>query len=242
MISRARLGPAKYLSSPGESIGFVMHCTAAGRDDSTERGQDTFGDADAGDAPGADAPVGDEPFAGRNEALDVGRPARCGTVNVGAGVVVVGNDVRVQKEEVDALEPHAREALIEAAHNIAFDLSRGRCAEPVLCRHPDAGGQPTIEGRAHHALRLTVAVGRRHVEQRDATVNRGAHRRNAFIARGRSPELANPAAAKGERAHRPEPTKHAGFHGGLEYDGRNDDACRQFYRIGRAWQTPSVPQ
>jgi hypothetical protein len=125
----------------------------------------------------------------------------------------------VQKEEVDALEPHAREALIEAAHNIAFDLSCRRRAEPVLCRHPDAGGQPTIEGRAHNALRLTVAVGRRHVEQRDATVHRGTYRRDAFIARGRPPELANPATTEGQRAHWPEPTKHAGFHGGLEYGG-----------------------
>ena len=125
----------------------------------------------------------------------------------------------MQEEEVDALEPHAREALIEAAHNIAFDLSSRRRAEPVLGRHPDAGGQPAIEGRAHNALRLAVAVGRRHVEQRDAAVDRGAYRRNAFIARGRSPELANPAATEGERTHGPEPAKHAGFHGGLEYDG-----------------------
>ena len=31
MISRARLGPSKYFSSPGESSGLEMHCTAAGR-------------------------------------------------------------------------------------------------------------------------------------------------------------------------------------------------------------------
>ena len=190
-----------------------MHCTAAGRGDSAERGQDAFGNADAGDAPGADAPVGDEPLADRDEALDIRGPARSGTVDVGAGVVVVGNDVGMQEEEVDALEPHAREALIEAAHDIAFDLSGGRRAQPVLGRHADAGGQPAIEGRADNALGLAVAVGRRHVEQRDAAVDRGAYRRNAFLARGRSPELANPAATKGERTHRPEPAKHAGLHG-----------------------------
>ena len=134
----------------------------------------------------------------------------------------------MQEEEVDALEPHAREALIEAAHDIAFDLSSGRRAKPVLGRHSDAGGQPAIKGRAHNVLRLAVAVGRRHVEQRDAAVDRGTYRRNAFIARGRSPELANSAAAKGERTHGPEPAKHAGFHGVLEGDGRDDDGCRQF--------------
>ena len=129
-----------------------MHCTAAGRDDSLS-GQDTFGNADAGDAPGAYTPVGDEPLAGWDEALDIGRPTRCGTIDIGAGVVVVGNDVRVQEEEIDALEPHAREALIEAAHNIAFDFSSGRCPKPVLGRHSDAGGQPAIEGRAHNPCR-----------------------------------------------------------------------------------------
>ena len=125
----------------------------------------------------------------------------------------------MKEEKIDALEPHAREALIETAHDIAFDLSSRRCAEPVLGRHPDAGGQLAIEGRTDNALRLAVAIGRRHVEQRDAAVDRGAYRRNAFIARGRPPELANPATTEGQRAHWPEPTEHAGFHGGLEYDG-----------------------
>ncbi len=154
--------------------------------------------------------------------LDVGRPARCGPIDVGAGVVAVGNDVGMQEEEVDTLEPHACKALIEAAHNIAFDLSSGRSAKSVLGRYSDASGQPAFEGRADNPLRLAVAVCRRHVEQRDAAVDRGAYRRDAFIARSRSPELANPAATKCKHTHRPKPAKHAGFHGILGGDGRKD--------------------
>ena len=70
----------------------------------------------------------------------------------------------MQEEKVDALEPHALEALVETAHDIAFDLSSRRRAKPVLGRHSDAGGQPAIECSAHNVLRLAVAVGRRHVE------------------------------------------------------------------------------
>ena len=134
----------------------------------------------------------------------------------------------MQEEEVDTLEPHACKALIEAAHNIAFDLSSGRSAKSVLGRYSDASGQPAFEGRADNPLRLAVAVCRRHVEQRDAAVDRGTYRRNALIARSRSPELANPAATKCKHTHRPKPAKHAGFHGILGGDGRKDDTWRQF--------------
>src|SRR6185295_17685181 len=131
-------------------------------------------------------------------------------------------------------EPHTREALIEAAHDVAFDLSSRRRAEPVLGRHADAGGQPAIESRADDALGLAVAVGGRHVEQRDAAVDGGAHRRNAFFARGRSPELANSATTKSERTHGPEATKHAGFHGDpLEGDGRNNDSLASSNAVRR---------
>src|SRR5262249_35249176 len=95
----------------------------------------------------------------------------------------------------------------------AFDLARGRGAEPMLGGYANAGRQATLEGGADHALRLAVAVGRRHVKERDAAIDRGTHRRDAFIARGRSPQLADPTAHKGERAPRPEPAKCTGLHG-----------------------------
>ena len=37
---------------------------------------------------------------------------------------------------------------------MAFDLTGGRCAEPMFGRHFDAGGQAPLEGRTDNALRL----------------------------------------------------------------------------------------
>ena len=99
------------------------------------------------------------------------------------------------------LEPHAREAFLEATHDVAFYLPCRRRAKPVLGRHANAGRQPALKGRADEAFGLAVSIGRRHVEQRDAAFDRGTHGRNAFLAGGCSPELADAATSKGERTH-----------------------------------------
>ena len=49
----------------------------------------------------------------------------------------------MQEEEVDMVEAHAREALLEAADQIAFDRARLRRAEAVLGGHPDTVRQPS---------------------------------------------------------------------------------------------------
>src|SRR5262245_56191599 len=174
-----------------------------------QRSKDAFGNTDAGNSPGADAPVGSEPLADWNEVLEISCPARRWAIGVSAGVVAVWNNVRMQEEQVNPLEPHAREALLETTQDVAFYLRCGRRAQSVLGLHANAGRQPALEGSPDDAFSLAVAIGRCHVEQCDAAFDRRTHGRNAFLTGGCSPELANAAASKGERTHWPQSTEHS---------------------------------
>src|SRR5262249_26517926 len=114
LAGAARPGEILELTWGAERVVDAVH--GGGTGIPFQRRQDAFWNPDAGNAPGADTPVGNESLARRNEALDISSPACDRTIGIGTGVVGVRNDVRVQEEQVDPLEPHACEALLEAAH------------------------------------------------------------------------------------------------------------------------------
>src|SRR5262249_9164660 len=118
LAGAARPGEVLELTRRVERVRDALHGGGAGV--LCQRWQDAFGNADAGNSPCTDAPVGNESLAHWNEALDVSCPACRRTIGIGAGVVLVRNDVRVQEEQVDPLEPHAREALLKAAYDVAL--------------------------------------------------------------------------------------------------------------------------
>src|SRR5262249_32687022 len=154
----ARPGEVLELARRVERVRDALH--GGGTDALSQRCQDAFRNTDAGNTPCADATVGNESLARRNEALDISCPACRRTIAISAGVVLGRNDVRVQEEQADPREPHAREALLEAAYDVALYLARGWRAKPVLGCHANAGRQAPLECRPDDALSLAVAVGR----------------------------------------------------------------------------------
>ena len=109
----------------------------------------------------------------------------------------------MQEEKIDPVEPHPFQAFLQAAEEIAFDVPRRRRAQPMFGGDPDAVRQFALEGGAHHPLGLAIAIAGRHVEEGDAAVDGRSHGRHAFLPRRLAPELADTAAAKRQRAHRP---------------------------------------
>src|SRR5262249_30271830 len=69
-----------------------------------------------------------------------------------------------------------------------------------------------FEGRPDHAFSLAVAIGGRHVGERNAAPDRATHRRNALLTRRGPPPLPPPAPSQSGRTHRPEPAPQSPFH------------------------------
>src|SRR5262245_35357443 len=118
----------------------------------------------------------------------------------------------MQEEQVDPLEPHAREALLEAAQDVGLDFTRARRAKPVLGCHTNSGRQLAGESLPDDAFRLPAAIGRRHVEKRDAAFDRSTYGRDTFLAGCGSPKLTYAAPSKSERTYRPEAAEHSSLH------------------------------
>ena len=109
----------------------------------------------------------------------------------------------MQEQHVDAIEAQRLEAAFEAPSDRCVDVGRRHRAELTLRRDAHARRRPSAERRTDHRFGLTTAVEGRHVEQRDAAGDGGVHRRDRFVAIGRSPHLAETAAAERQAAHWP---------------------------------------
>src|SRR5262245_20394400 len=95
-----------------------------------ERRDDHGRDTDAGDAPGPNPATGDELLKRRTHRLDK-QAVGCPQDLVGARI---RNDLIVQEEEVNLLEPHMGQTLIETALQQGQDLAGGPVADGTLGR------------------------------------------------------------------------------------------------------------
>src|SRR5690349_8541970 len=82
----------------------------------------------------------------------------------------VGNDIRVQEEQVEPVELQQPQARLDRLAHRPIDPFGRRIAEIALARDPYPGGEPATERLADHAFRLAIPVARCEVEQGDTRV------------------------------------------------------------------------
>ncbi len=174
---------------------------------------DGGGDADACDAPGADATFRLQALHRRDDAADIGRPGGGELVALVLAAridVVVGADVGVQEVDVDALQPHRREAGFERGPDAVFGLARRRRSQTALAGEPHALGRSPLEGLGDH--RLAVPIERGGVDQVDPGVGGRAQGGDRFGLAGLAPELPEAAAAQREAADGGQGPQRVGLH------------------------------
>ena len=91
-------------------------------------------------------------------------------------------------------------------------MARRSAAHAALGRDADAGGKAAVERVADDRLGLSVAVGRREVQDVDAGVDGLTDGRHALLASRGSPDLTNAAAAERKRARGAQFTKGSLLH------------------------------
>jgi hypothetical protein len=164
--------------------------------------------ADGGDPPCPDPSLRYQPLERGARRVGEQPPGRAPL----ATLPLLRDQVAVQEEQVDVVELHAIQALVQRAFELARQLRRGRVADAVLGRDPHPGRQVPAERLADDPLRLAVAVPRRHVEQADARVDRLADGRHRLLAAGRAPQPPEPAATERQGADRPQPPERPRVH------------------------------
>ena len=149
--------------------------------------------------------------------VGVGGPARRPAVLVLAELgehAAVLDDVGVQEAQIDAVEPQRLEAAFDRSADPVLGPFVDRVAEHHLGGDAHAGGQRAREGLGDDALGLAAPVRGREVEQVDARGDGRVHGGDGLVAVGRSPDLAEPAAAEAQDADGPERAERSVLHGG----------------------------
>jgi hypothetical protein len=101
-----------------------------------------------------------------------------------------GLDLAVEDEEVDVVESHPLQTLVERGSHRRFDIARF-LSGMVFGADPHPVRQFALKRLANHLLGLTVPVGGSNIYQGDPTVDgcvKGCHR---LVTAGRSPNLAD---------------------------------------------------
>src|SRR5215510_1948363 len=159
-----------------------------------ERRDDRGRDPDAGDAPGPNAATSDELLKRRTHRLDklvVGCPRDL----VGARI---RDDLIVQEEEVNPVEPHTGQTLVQTPLQQGQDLAGGPVANGTLGRDAYAWRQSAPKGLAEYHLGFATTIAGCHIEKGDASLPGRTHGGNRLRAGGWTPDLTNTATAEGE--------------------------------------------
>jgi hypothetical protein len=164
---------------------------------------------DAGDAPGPDAATGDELLKGRTHRRDK-EAAWCPWGLVGN---LIRDDLIVQEEEVNPLEFHAGQALVETPLQQWQNLVGCPVADGTLGRHAHAFRQSAPKGLAEHHLGFATAIAWCHIEKGDARLPGLTHSRDRLLAGGWTPDLTSTATTEGEGTDVTEVPKGSLVHG-----------------------------
>jgi hypothetical protein len=117
------------------------------------------------------------------------------------GRPVIGLELRVQQQKIDALDPQALQAGAQALGDLAFQCLRLVVRQLHLRGDQHAVGHRAAERLADDQLGLPGTVRGRDVDHRDAGVESGADGRDRLRPLDRPPHVADAAAAQGQRAH-----------------------------------------
>src|SRR5713101_2763474 len=174
-----------------------------------ERRDDCGRDPDTGDAPGPNAATGDELLKSRTHRLDK-QAVGCPRDLVGARI---RDDLIVQEEEVNPVEPHAGQTLVQTPLQQGQDLAGGPVADGTLGRDAYAWRQSAPTGLAEDHLGFARTIAGCHIEPGDASLPGRTHGRHRLVAGGGTPDLPNAATAEGEGTDVTELPKNSLLHG-----------------------------
>src|SRR5690348_2001439 len=127
--------------------------------------------------------------------------------------IVVRRDIGMEKIEVDTLQPHDLERVVERCFEPRCHLACGRRTKTALARNPNALRESTVEGLANN--RLARAVERCGVDQIDAGIDCFTQCGDRLFPRCLAPDKANASAAQGEPADLTERSELCLVHGDL---------------------------
>src|SRR5712691_10848229 len=174
-----------------------------------ERRDDCGRDPDPGNAPGPNAATGDELLQSRTHRLDK-QAVGCPRDLVGARI---RDDLIVQEEEVNPVEPHAGQTLVQTPLQQGQDLAGGPVADGTLGRDAYAWRQSAPTGLAEDHLGFARTIAGCHIEPGDASLPGRTHGCHRLVAGGWTPDLPNAATAEGEGTDVTELPKNSLLHG-----------------------------
>src|SRR5215468_5659624 len=155
----------------------------------------------AGQTPGTDQALADQSLQDRADMLDKSRIESHAASSVGplCPVVLIGYDIRVEKEEIEPRQLQASKTPFDRLAQERFDFLGGWIAEIAFAGDPHAIRQAPTESFADDPFCPAVTVARRQVDQVDPGGYRLMHGSDALVKCGFTPHQADAATTKRQR-------------------------------------------
>ncbi|UXN74188.1 hypothetical protein N8D56_02590 [Devosia sp. A8/3-2] len=115
---------------------------------------------------------------------------------------IVGPDFGMQQHHVGAFEAHGGKAGLKRSAQPGIGFAGGRIAQAIFGGDAHAPGDATLKGLGDHRLAGLVAGGG--VDEIDARLDGAVQGADGVFFRGRAPDHADAATARGEAANRSE--------------------------------------